>query len=910
MLRLRTAVPYLSLAALLAVPACARTAPPAPVSPRSAMLPFQDPDLPLESRVGDLTGRLTLDEKVAQLQNAAPAIERLGIPAYEWWNEGLHGVARAGLATVFPQAIGLAATWDAALMLRVATAIATEARAKHHDALRHGRQGIYEGLTFWSPNINIFRDPRWGRGMETYGEDPFLAARLAVAFVRGMQGNDPRYLRVVATPKHFAVHSGPEAGRHAFDAAASEHDLWDTYLPAFEAAVVEGGAWSVMCAYNRLGGAPACGNRRLLQEILRDGWRFPGYVVSDCDAVDDIRAGHRLTADSAEAAAMGLRAGTDLNCGRAYAALGEAVRRGLVSEGDVDASLARLLRARFRLGMFDPDARVPYAATPLADNDSPAHRALALEAARKSIVLLTNGGVLPLRSDLRTIAVIGPSADDEDILLGNYNGIPREPVTPLAGIRRRAAALGARVVYAQGSDWAPSTPVLRVVPVSALRADSAGQGAPGLAAAYFATHDFTGAPAVTRVDSALDFTWWEEAPAAGVPADSFSVRWSGTLVAPVTGRYALGLHALGGAKLVLGDSTVVEWTDRHVVLTQWKDVDLVAGQPMPIRVESFPRRAYASIQLVWAPPHPDLLGEAVRVAQGADAVVMVVGLSPRLEGEELPVRVPGFASGDRTDLEIPAQQDALIRAVVATGKPVVVVLLSGSALAANWAAEHAGALVEAWYPGQAAGTAIAEVLFGDVSPAGRLPVTFYRSVDQLPPFTDYRMEGRTYRYFRGDVLFPFGHGLSYAQMRYRDLRIAERAANANAAEAGAAPEIRVGDSVQVSVQVENAGSVASDEVVQLYVSAVDGGRAAPVRSLAGFQRIFLQAGERRPVSFTLAPRALSLVDDAGQRFVAPGTYEISVGGKQPGFRGLADAATTEVLTTRVRVTGARVVIPR
>ncbi len=878
------------------------------------MLPFQDPDLPLESRVGDLTGRLTLDEKVAQLQNAAPAIARLGIPAYDWWNEGLHGVARAGLATVFPQAIGLAATWDTALMLRVATAIATEARAKHHDALRHGRQGIYEGLTFWSPNINIFRDPRWGRGMETYGEDPFLTARLAVAFVRGMQGNDPRYLRVVATPKHFAVHSGPEAGRHAFDAAVSEHDLWDTYLPAFEAAVVEGGAWSVMCAYNRLGGVPACGNRRLLQEVLRDGWRFPGYVVSDCDAVDDIRAGHRLTADSAEAAAMGLRAGTDLNCGRAYAALGEAVRRGLVSEGDVDASLARLLRARFRLGMFDPDGRVPYAATPLSENDSPAPRALALEAARKSIVLLTNGGVLPLRRDVHTIAVIGPSADDEDILLGNYNGIPREPVTPLAGIRRRAEALGARVVYAQGSDWAPSTPVLRPVPSSALRADSAGQGAPGLAAAYFPTHDFSGAPAVSRVDSALDFNWWEGAPAPGVPADSFSVRWTGTLLAPVSGRYALGLRGLGGAKLVLDDSTVVEWTDRHVVLTQWKDVDLVAGQPRRIRVEYFDRRAYASIQLVWGPPRPDLQSEAVRVAQSADAVVMVVGLSPRLEGEELPVRVPGFASGDRTDLEIPAQQDSLIRAVVATGKPVVVVLLNGSALAANWAAEHAGALVEAWYPGQAAGTAIAEVLFGDVSPAGRLPVTFYRSVDQLPPFTDYRMEGRTYRYFRGDVLFPFGHGLSFTRFRYRDLRIAERAAasaaSAAAGDAEVTPEIRVGDSVQVSVQVENAGSVASDEVVQLYVSAVDGGATAPVRSLAGFQRIFLQAGERRPVSFTLAPRALSLVDDAGQRFVAPGTYEVSVGGKQPGFRGLADAATTEALTTRVRVAGARVAIPR
>jgi len=865
------------------------------------MLPFQNPDLPLESRVSSFLSLLTVEEKVGQLMNAAPAVPRLGFPSYDWWNEGLHGVARAGLATVFPQAIGLAATWDAPLMFRVATAISTEARAKHHDALRQGRTGIYEGLTFWSPNINILRDPRWGRGMETYGEDPFLTGRLAVQFVRGMQGDDPRYLRVVATPKHFAVHSGPEGGRHGFDAVPTEHDLWDTYLPAFEAAVVEGGAWSVMCAYNRLGGSPACGDRRLLQEILREGWGFPGYVVSDCDAVDDIRAGHRLTADSAEAAAMGLRAGTDLNCGRAYASLPDAVRRGLVSERDVDTSLARLLRARFRLGMFDPPARVPYAATPITENDSPAHRALALEAARKSVVLLRNeGGALPLRRDLRAIAVIGPSADDEDVLLGNYNGVPREPVTPLAGIRRkvaggradertrgRADSTGAtQVLFAQGSDWAAATPVLRAVPASALV----------LTGAYFATHDFTGEPVATRVDSVLDFTWWEASPLPGVPADSFSVRWTGMLVAPVTGRYALGLRGLGEAKLVLDDSTLVQFSDRHVVLTESKAVDLVAGQPRRIRVEYADRRAYASIQLVWAMPRAGLQAEAVAAAARADAVVMVLGLSPRLEGEELPVQVPGFDRGDRTDLDLPAEQDALLRAVVATGKPVVLVLLNGSALSIGWAAEHVGAIVEAWYPGQAAGDALADVLFGDANPGGRLPVTFYRSVDQLPPFSDYGMEGRTYRYFRGDVLFPFGYGLSYTRFRYRDLE--------------AAPEIRAGDSLAVSVEVENAGAVEGDEVVQVYLSAAGAAAPAPIRWLAGFERITLRPGERRRVVFALAPRALSLVDGAGERAVAPGSYTISVGGKQPGFLGLADAATTEVLTTRVRVTGAPVVIPR
>ena len=506
------------------------------------------------------------------------------------------------------------------------------------------------------------------------------------------------------------------------------------------------------------------------------------------------------------------------------------------------------------------------------------------------MLLRNEGGALPLRRDLRTIAVIGPSADDEDVLLGNYNGVPREPVTPLEGIRRKVAAGHAdtrtEVIYAQGSDWAAATPVLRVVPASALV----------LTGAYFATHDFSGTPVATRVDPALDFTWWEEPPLPGVPADSFSVRWTGTLVAPVTGRYALGLRGLGGAKLVLDDSTVVQWSDRHVVLTESKEVDLVAGQPRRIRVEYFDRRSFASIQLVWAMPRAGLQAEAVAAARRADAVVLVLGLSPRLEGEELPVQVPGFDRGDRTDLVLPAEQDALLRAVVATGKPVVLVLLSGGALSVGWAAEHVPAIVQAWYPGQAAGAALADVLFGDASPGGRLPVTFYQSVDQLPPFTDYAMEGRTYRYFRGDVLFPFGYGLSYTRFRYRDLV--------------AADAVRAGDSLAVSVEVENAGAVEGDEVVQLYVSGLDAPAVAPIRWLAGFERITLRPGERRRVAFTLAPRALSLVDVAGERAVAPGAYVVSVGGKQPGFRGAADAATTEVLTTRVCVTGERVVILR
>jgi beta-glucosidase len=847
--------------------------------------PWRDPDAPLETRVHDLIGRLTLEEKVSQLLYTSAAIPRLDIPEYNWWNEALHGVARAGRATVFPQAIGLAATWDAALLHRVARTIAEEARAKHHEAVRQGRRGIYEGLTFWSPNINIFRDPRWGRGMETYGEDPYLAGRLAVAFVRGIQGDDPRYLTTVATPKHFAVHSGPEPDRHRFDAVVSERDFRETYLPHFETAMVEGGAWSIMCAYNRVYGDPACASPLLLERILRREWGFTGYVVSDCWAVSDIHNGHRTQPDEVHAAAVSLAAGTDLSCGPEYGSLTQAVAQGLVTEAQVDTALARLLRARFRLGMFDPVERLPFpAAQPDAPPattviDAPAHRALALEAARKSLVLLKNDGVLPLRKDLGTIAVIGPNADDVDLLLGNYNGIPTDPVTPLAGIRH-AVASGTRVLYARGADVAPRMPVLTVVPRQALR----------LQGQYFANHAFAGEPRFRRDDPTVDFTWWDTIPAPGLPADSFAVRWTGEIAAPVTGSFALGVRAQGGVRLFLDDSLLVEFSDRHVVLTQWATVDLVAGTARRLRLDYFDRRADAIVQLVWAVPDPRLREEALDAAREADAVVMLLGLSPRLEGEEMPVDVPGFRGGDRVSLDLPAPQQQLLEAVVAVGKPVILVLLNGSAVAVTWAADHVPALLEAWYPGQAAGDAIADVLFGDVSPAGRLPVTFYRSAEQLPPFDDYAMHGRTYRYFTGDPLFPFGHGLSYTTFAYRDLRVPAA--------------VRSGDTVQVSVEVQNTGSRAGDEVVQLYVTDVEASVPVPVRTLVGFQRLALAPGERRTVSFAVAPRALSLITEAGARVIEAGRFRFSVGGKQPGFTGVADATTTGVLMATLEVTGA------
>ncbi|MGD8279255.1 MAG: glycoside hydrolase family 3 C-terminal domain-containing protein, partial [Gemmatimonadota bacterium] len=812
------------------------------------------------------------------LGTASPAVPRLGIPAYDYWSEALHGVARAGVATVFPQAIGLAATWDTDLMHRVATAISLEARAKFNETGPDADHGIYEGLTFFSPNINIFRDPRWGRGMETYGEDPYLSGRMAIAFVQGLQGDDPRYLRTVATAKHYAVHSGPEPDRHRFDAVVSERDFRQTYLPAFRAAVGEGGALSVMCAYNAVYGDPACGSSLLLEDILRGEWGFGGYVVSDCGAISDIYRGHRVAANVVAAAAMGVSAGTDLSCGTEYRSLTAAVQAGLLSEAQVDTALARVLRTRFRLGLFDPPARVPFDRIAPAVNDSDEHRALALETARESMVLLKNDGTLPLRSTVHRIAVIGPDANDVDVLLGNYNGYPSSAVTPLEGVRRAAAARGIDVTWTRGADVAEGIASLETVPSSAL-AD--------LRADYFANHAFEGTPIATRTESTIDHQWWRRAPLEGMPADSFSVRWTGTLVPPASGRYALGARAMGTARLWLDDSLVVQLNDRHVVLARSASVELQAGTRHSLRLEFSDRRADASVQLVWAPPAPSLQDAAVAAARDADVAVLFLGLSPRLEGEEMRVEVPGFSGGDRVAIDLPAPQQELLRAIVATGTPVVLVLVNGSALAVPWAAQHVPAILEAWYPGQAAGDAIADVLFGDASPAGRLPVTVYASVDDLPPFDDYDMAGRTYRYFTGQALFPFGHGLSYSTFHYSDLRVPER--------------VLVGDSVTVSVEVENAGSMQADEVVQLYVSDVEASVPVPIRTLAGFRRIRLEPGARMRVSFTLAPDAFSLIDDGGRRVVEPGTFEISIGGKQPGQSGLADASTTQVLTARLEV---------
>ena len=626
--------------------------------PSASQPAYRDAALPVGARVDDLISRMTLQEKISQMVYDAPAIERLGIPAYNWWNECLHGVGRAGIATVFPQAIGLAATWNVDLMHRIAVTISDEARAKHHEALRQGVRDIYTGLTYWSPNVNIFRDPRWGRGQETYGEDPYLTARMGVAFVKGLQGDDPHYLKLVATPKHYAVHSGPEPDRHRFDAQADERDMRDTYLPAFEACVKEGGAISVMGAYNRTNGEPCCASPTLLDRILRKEWGFggpsglEGYVVSDCGAIHDIHAHHKVVKTAAESAALAVNAGCDLNCGAAYPALLDAVEQGLISEEAIDQAVRRLFTARFRLGMFDPPEQVGYAQTPYEVNDSSQHRALALQAARESIVLLKNErGLLPLRKDLESIAVIGPNADDLPVLLGNYSGTPSRAVAPLEGIRDKISP-STRLYYAQGCEIAEGVPPLVPVPSACLRPQDADAGRTGLTAAYYDNPRFEGQPVFTRVDPQVDSVWKIAPPLSARMAEHFAVRWTGSLVPPASGTYRLGVDGFSEYRLTLDGEIVVEYQGIHHSITRAVDVELEAGRLYTLQLDYVNRGLDPQVQLLWSVPGTDHLAGALDAAPKAEVVVVVLGLSHTLEGEEMPVQVIGFVGGDRTDIAV------------------------------------------------------------------------------------------------------------------------------------------------------------------------------------------------------------------------------------------------------------------
>jgi len=858
----------------------------------AAEAPYMNPALPLEQRVDDLIGRMTLDEKVSEMRDHAAAIPRLGIPKYDWWNEGLHGVAFAGYATNFPQVIGMAATWDTDLVHQMGETVSTEARAKYNDAMRNGQHEMFFGLTFWAPNINIFRDPRWGRGQETYGEDPFLTGRMGVAFVTGMQGNDPQYFRVVSTPKHYAVHSGPEPLRHRFNVDVSPHDLEDTYLPAFRATVAEAHAQSVMCAYNAIDGAPACANTMLLRDHLRDAWKFDGYVVSDCAAVADIDTGHHYAPDMAHAAADAVKAGTDLECGfgpgQAFPSLVDAVHQGLLQESELDTALRRLFRARFKLGMFDPPSSFAYGRIAASEVNSPEHRQLSLRAARESIVLLKNQDrTLPLAPGIARIAVVGPTAELVQSLQGNYNGPPPSPVYPLEGIEKRFAS--AKVAYAQGSTLVEGL----AVPIEHTALHPASGSGNGLTGEYFSTPDLSGSPVLTRTDRNINFNWDKVVPVNGLERNNYSVRWSGSFTPPAPGDYKLGVRVnycyacvnAEGYRLFLDEKLIVDSRGRTTgerggVIEA--PVTFRDTEPHPIRLEYLHGTGSAGIDLSWQAPADVLRNQAIEAAKQSDVMIAFVGLSPSLEGEEMPVKLAGFSGGDRTAIDLPAAQEDLLRALAATGKPLVVVLENGSALAVNWARQNASAVLEAWYPGEEGGTAIAETLAGDNNPAGRLPLTFYSSLSQVPPFEDYSMHGRTYRYFAGKPLYGFGFGLSYTSFAYDNLKIAPST-------------IKAGDPVTVEGDVKNTGAMAGDEVVELYLTQPKAFET-PLRVLSGFKRVHLGPGEAAHVSLTIDPRSLGQVDEKGNRVIVPGEYIVSLGGAQP-----QDAASVQ--TGRFNVTG-------
>jgi len=838
--------------------------------------PFQNPSLQIEERVDDLVGRLTIDEKLNQLFNKAPAIERLGIPEYNWWNECLHGVARAGKATVFPQAIGLAATFDEDLMLRVATAISDEGRAKHHYFADNDARGIYMGLTYWTPNINIFRDPRWGRGQETYGEDPFLSGRMAVNFVNGLQGDHPRYLKSIATVKHYAVHSGPEYTRHVDNIFVNDRDLYTTYLPAFKTAIEEANVQSLMCAYNRFRDQPCCGSDLLLGKILREEFGFTGYVVTDCGAISDFyKKGYHEVVESAEQGwGWSLAAGADLNCEESRAFMenaDSALHVGILNEKDVNLSLSRLFKARMQLGLFDPPEMNPYAQIPMSVVGSEEHLDLSLEAAEKSIVLLKNDGILPLDKGQK-VALIGPNANNFSVLIANYNGDPIVPITPLDGFREAATD---QLVYTPGSPLVPGIySDHRVIEAERFWHEKEGERVPGLKARYFKSTDFSGEPALEQVDPNLDLRW-EFSPVDGRMDVPFSVEWTGYLEPEQTGNYVFQGNVIvelngipvGDQPLPLEAGKAYELKATHVVKDFWWSSNYQ---------QQFAR-------LSWFDASRDLEAEALEAASVSDVVIFCGGISANLEGEEMPLETDGFSHGDRTHLKLPAVQEDLLAKLHETGVPIVYVNFSGSAIALNWQQENLPAIIQAFYPGETTGRALANIIYGKTNPSGRLPVTFYRSVDDLPPFLDYQMEGRTYRYFQGKPLYEFGYGLSYSDFRYADLQLPS--------------ELASGESITVSATVTNSGNVDGREVVQLYISDEEASVPVPIRSLAGIKSLDLKAGESQTVSFVIKPEQLALIDKDYQSKLEAGKFQISVGGSQPGQKALTEGSVLSASVT-------------
>jgi beta-glucosidase len=814
------------------------------------------------------------------------------VPAYDWWSEALHGVATSG-TTEFPEPIALAATFDPTGIHQMAVDIGTEARVVHAQSVdANGNSQIFHGLDFWAPNINIFRDPRWGRGQETYGEDPFLTARMGVAFVTGMQGDDPHYYRVISTPKHYAVHSGPESTRHSAEVPVSKHDELDTYLAAFRATVTEAKADSVMCAYNSINGQPACANEFLLDDQLRGKWGFQGYVVSDCGAVRDIANGHHFAPNEEQAVAISLTRGMDNECidfrakvtdNHDYRPYLDAVKDGYLKESAIDTALVRLFTARVKLGMFDPPQMVPYAKIDAGELDSPAHRALALKLANEAMVLLKNHGALPLKTTGVKILVVGPLAEQTRVLLGNYNGIPTHTVSILEGLKQEFA--GDSINYIQGTGFLSKQ--AQPVPNALLTTD----GQPGVKATYLNQNIVsfyleqtknTGALA-TRIEPGIDIAA-QPLPAEAANVDPLAVRWETTLTPTETGDYNLGVETDGFFRVFLDGRPVTMANYPHGVETVTGKAHLEAGKPYKLEVD-FQRTANTAphLKLVWGKLDRSVDPAVATAAQNADVVVAVVGITSELEGEEMNVNEPGFNGGDRTSLDLPEPEEKLLEALSATGKPLVVVLTNGSALGVNWANAHANAILDAWYPGEEGGTAVAQTLSGKNNPAGRLPVTFYKDVSQLPPFENYAMKGRTYRYFTGTPLYPFGYGLSYTKFSYSKLTVPSGA-------------IEAGKPVVVEATVTNTGTRAGDEVAQLYLKfpAVPG---APLRALRGFERVHLEPGASQTVRFELRPRDLSMVTEVGEPIVAEGAYKVSIGGGQPNTAAPAVAGSFKVKGT-------------
>jgi len=843
--------------------------------------------LSAQQRAEDLVHRMTVEEKVTQLTNMSRAVPRLNVPFYDWWSEALHGVSRDG-TTEFPEPIGLAATFDTDAIHRMAIAIGTEGRVVYTKGLREGRGGIFEGLDFWAPNINIFRDPRWGRGQETYGEDPFLTARLGVAFVTGMQGDDPKYYRVISTPKHYAVHSGPEPTRHTADVKVSKHDELDTYLPAFRATVTEAKAGSVMCAYNSINGQPACVNQFLLQDQLRGKWNFQGYVVSDCAAIVNIFREHHFTKTQPEASALAVQRGMDNECLDAwkpaddhdYRPYLEAYKQGILKESEIDTALIRLFTARMKLGMFDPPEMVPYTKIDEKELDSPEHRAMARALANESVVLLKNDGTLPLKKGGIKIAVVGPLADQTRYLLGNYNGTPTHTVSVLDGLKEEFPEAQINFV--------PGTQFLRndgePVPASVFTTTD---GQAGLQLEFATGEIFGRKPTVLATRSAT----MVDLKAGDLPSEAsgkypLRVEWNGLLTPTETGDYSIGVRYEGGfARVAVDGKPLAQGWAGEGVQAKVGRVHLEQGKKISLKVDysqmsAGPVRA----QLIWSKYDPKPSAEAIEATRNADVVVAVLGITSELEGEEMPVNEEGFKGGDRTSIDLPKPEEDLLEAVAATGKPVALVLANGSALAVNWAKEHVNAILESWYAGEEGGAAIAETLSGKNNPAGRLPVTFYTGVDQLPPFEDYAMKGRTYRYLEAKPLYPFGYGLSYTTFSYSDLTLPKNA-------------IKAGDSLTAEVTVTNTGKLEGDEVAQFYLGfpKVPG---APLRALRGFKRVHLRAGESQQVRFELKERDLSMVSQAGEPIIAKGKYSVSVGGGQPGTEAPSVAGTFRVKGTK------------